>query len=714
MKTVSSKLLSCVSFMLVFAFLFAALPALKVDAIAYSGSSSYASGKYYSALKAVNATGNHRVDIANIGLSQVGYQESSSSSQLSGESYGNGNYTEYGRWYNMQDMWCAIFVSWCAAVAGVSESVIPKHAYTPSGLSFFQNRGQAYSRATVAAGGYTPIKGDIVYFKSPRNNNPTNHVGIVTGYSGTTLYTVEGNTSSATVSTDGGAVASKSYDISNTYIVYICKPAYATGSNVTTSSYINTLEVSASESVTNTNNSVSASISMTKGENFSLKGWSVHSEGVDHYEWNINSTSWGTLSGGYRSDVANATPSYKNCTTLNSFNIPLSSSNFSVGANTIDVRGYTKSGNYYTIGRLNFYVYPAADSTYIYVGKTSFPVDEGITVSMKGAHEKAWVGLFAKGDVPGNVTSYYYYEMGTKDVTINIPKESGVGYNSSRGELTPGEYVLYLFVDEGYTIDTSVNVTLTAAEGARSSIDRPNPKTFEISQGDSFYTAAWALHNKGIASFYYTVDGGTKIGISNVGVRTDLFTTFPAYSTSCADLNYFTTYISTTDWALGTHSVKLYALSKSGYEISMGTLTVTVVAPPERLTAAASSSVVISREGSVATAKNISAMLTANDITAMFNESCAILDANGNKVTSGYVGTGCKVVHYSSSGDIDDELLIIVTADVNGDGYANGKDIIKMRKAVENGVDVGYAEAADVNGDGVLDAEDISAVMGLV
>lgn len=71
-----------------------------------------------------------------------------------------------------------------------------------------------------------PQPGDIIYFKSPRNTNITNHVGIVTSYSNGTVYTVEGNTSSATVSTDGGAVASKSYAISNTYIVYICSPAY--------------------------------------------------------------------------------------------------------------------------------------------------------------------------------------------------------------------------------------------------------------------------------------------------------------------------------------------------------------------------------------------------------------------------------------------------------------------------------------------------------
>ena len=208
---------------------------VSADALSYSGSSSYMSGKYYRQLTAVNLTGNQRTDIVNVAKSQVGYQEGSSSSKLSGETYGGSNYTEYGRWYGMQDMWCAMFVSWCAKVANIPSSIVTYHSYTPTGLQWFKNKGQAYSRSTVASGGYKPQPGDIIYFKSARNSNPTNHIGIVTSYSGNTVYTIEGNTSSATISTNGGAVAAKSYSISNTYIVYICKPAY-TGTNISSGS----------------------------------------------------------------------------------------------------------------------------------------------------------------------------------------------------------------------------------------------------------------------------------------------------------------------------------------------------------------------------------------------------------------------------------------------------------------------------------------------
>ena len=94
--------------------------------------------------------------LVGIALSQVGYQEGGNRNQLSGEVYGGENITEYGRWYGLQDMWCAMFVSWCAHVAGIPTSVVTSHSYTPTGLNWFKSKGQAYSRATVAAGGYTP------------------------------------------------------------------------------------------------------------------------------------------------------------------------------------------------------------------------------------------------------------------------------------------------------------------------------------------------------------------------------------------------------------------------------------------------------------------------------------------------------------------------------------------------------------------------------
>lgn len=203
-----------------------ALQPLWAAALSYTGSASYAGGQYYAALMQVTLTGDPRTDVVAIAQSQIGYQEGGDATQLSGEVTGSANYTEYGCWYGLQDMWCAMFVSWCAYNALVPTSVVPKHSFTVSGLNQFIAWGRAYTRAEVEAGTYVPQAGDIIYFKSPRNTNKTNHVGIVTGFSGSTIYTVEGNTSSAEISTNGGAVCAKSYSTSNTFIVYVCCPDY--------------------------------------------------------------------------------------------------------------------------------------------------------------------------------------------------------------------------------------------------------------------------------------------------------------------------------------------------------------------------------------------------------------------------------------------------------------------------------------------------------
>ena len=214
---------------------------IPASAVSYSGSSSYMNGKYGKALKNLSLTGNQRTDIVAIAKTQLGYLEGNNSKQLAGTVAGNGNFTEYGRWYGLQDMWCQMFVSWCAARAGVSTSVIKKTASTVQGLTQFQNQSRAHSRKSIVAGSYTPKAGDIVYFKSPRNTNATNHVGIVTGYSSKSLmlYTIEGNTSSSTYNSNGGCVATHSYSLADEdnddkstkmKVVYVCNPKY-TGSS---------------------------------------------------------------------------------------------------------------------------------------------------------------------------------------------------------------------------------------------------------------------------------------------------------------------------------------------------------------------------------------------------------------------------------------------------------------------------------------------------
>ncbi len=210
------------------------LTGLPVHSVESQFSSSYTTGIFYRRLTNVQLTGDQRTDIVNIAMSQIGYTESNKKSDLAGFASGSKNYTEYGLWYNNlygpggfeKAAWCAMFVSWCANQANISKNIVTYHAYTPTGYNWFKSNAHAYSRKQVANGVYTPLPGDIVYFKSNWNNNTVNHVGIVVRYEDGILYTVEGNTNSGEETSDGGSVCLKSYKISNTFIRYICAPNY--------------------------------------------------------------------------------------------------------------------------------------------------------------------------------------------------------------------------------------------------------------------------------------------------------------------------------------------------------------------------------------------------------------------------------------------------------------------------------------------------------
>lgn len=140
-------------------------------------SKSYMSGPYYKALKQVKLTGDQRQDIVNIALSQVGYYESNSSTNLSGVNLGSKNYTEYGRWSGKQGGWCAKFIVWSAQQAKVPFSTIPNTG-DPKKLT---GSWKTYTSAS-------PLKpGDIVSIDGG------NHVALVWDVTDSTVSLVEGN-----------------------------------------------------------------------------------------------------------------------------------------------------------------------------------------------------------------------------------------------------------------------------------------------------------------------------------------------------------------------------------------------------------------------------------------------------------------------------------------------------------------------------------------
>ena len=137
-------------------------------------------------------------DIVAVAISQIG--------NVGGE--------PYWRWYGLSSRteWCAIFVSWCADQCGYLDSgIIPKFAWVPDAVSWFQARGQWQSR------GYTPAPGDIIFFDW-EGDGGANHVGIVEYVENGVVHTVEGNS--------GNACKRKQYSINSSSILGYGIPMY--------------------------------------------------------------------------------------------------------------------------------------------------------------------------------------------------------------------------------------------------------------------------------------------------------------------------------------------------------------------------------------------------------------------------------------------------------------------------------------------------------
>ena len=117
-------------------------------------------------------------DILSVAISQIDYKGGD----------------KFNEWYGLErgSSWCAAFVSWCADQCGYIDSgVIPKFSGCLDGTTWFQGMGQ------WASNGQTPQPGWIVFYDWGQTevDRSGRHVGIVESFDGTTMTTIEGNTS---------------------------------------------------------------------------------------------------------------------------------------------------------------------------------------------------------------------------------------------------------------------------------------------------------------------------------------------------------------------------------------------------------------------------------------------------------------------------------------------------------------------------------------
>lgn len=162
----------------------------------------------------------------NEALKWVGYLEKKSNANLNDftANAGSNNYTRFavdycnyfGESLNVYQAqpWCAMFVSVVFANvfgAGTAEKLLGGHyAYCPYGVNHFKNIGIWKTS--------NPKVGDVIMFKNA--SGTACHTGIVYAVDGNKVYTIEGNTSSASgVVANGGCVAKKSYSLSYSRIM---------------------------------------------------------------------------------------------------------------------------------------------------------------------------------------------------------------------------------------------------------------------------------------------------------------------------------------------------------------------------------------------------------------------------------------------------------------------------------------------------------------
>lgn len=198
---------------------FMVLPATAMTPI-YTVGQAYKSTDYYKKLVDLKLTGDMRRDVVAIALTQVGYHGGNSEEEMDGANYqGEKQFTEYNRYYGKiggtySYSWCAVFVTWCLRMAGVSKNTVANFASCSTCVRNLQSKNVFKMKST----GYIPVTGDIIFFSDVGSGYLATHVGFVVGVEKNYVYTVEGNAANS--------VMVRRYDIDDPYVVGYGVPDY--------------------------------------------------------------------------------------------------------------------------------------------------------------------------------------------------------------------------------------------------------------------------------------------------------------------------------------------------------------------------------------------------------------------------------------------------------------------------------------------------------
>ncbi|MBQ3228093.1 MAG: InlB B-repeat-containing protein [Clostridia bacterium] len=260
---------------------------IKPNYSAYEYGDAYKSSNYYDQLLEAKSklTGDHRYDVILIALSQVGYHEGDSDADMDGWNLGGSeNFVEYNRLFCKLEgiwgyAWCAAFVSWCQFQAGIPAEIDCSEVSCPRMINEILKPQGLYK---TCESGYTPIIGDLIYFKNATSNAVSTHVGLVIGVRDGYVYTVEGN--------GGERVARHKYALDDSYIVGYGALKYETKEGTDYSVF--SLEEDSAKPGKFVVTADSLNVRAGAGTSFSILGALKHGDEVEVLKFNEN---WGKI-----------------------------------------------------------------------------------------------------------------------------------------------------------------------------------------------------------------------------------------------------------------------------------------------------------------------------------------------------------------------------------------------------------------------------------
>ncbi len=484
------------------------------------------------------------------------------------------------------------------------------------------------------------------------------------------------------------------------------------GGSVTPSAptYVNNIDDTEGMTAKDSSNShIQCTASVVHGNGFYMQGWSVHEDGISAFQGSLDGGAWTDIYSNFRQDVFNANPNHPNSSDKNAFNTTLDTSTIEPGVHTYKIRGVSKGGETYEIATYTIDVMPADGSTYMTVHSNALAPGGNFIVTAKGASTYAWVGLFGINETPGEVVSYYWYEMGTNEVTFDLLNGGDKGGVNDRGTPAPGNYKLVLFADTTSRMPID-EIAVTVVGEVQHAFDTTGPLT--VAQGETFHISGWGASMDGMKGYAYSIDGVRASDYLTLNQRQDVIDhlTNCGFSTTINDTHAYAADISSASMTPGEHRVAVIGITNTDVEFDIGSIQVIVTAPAviEKI----EGNVTIDRDTDTNTSyiKDIDLNTTVEELLNMFTkDGCVIKDKDGNAAT-GKLGTGCTV-ELIVNGVVHETAIIIVKADLDGDAIATSKDVIlaKLYRQSQTGGNVAKL-ASDFDGNGTVSATDLTSI----